>query len=51
MLAYYVEWHVRARLKPMLVDDEYLDEANSTHLSPVANALRCDHAKAKDKTK
>ncbi|MBK7238570.1 MAG: hypothetical protein IPI02_24400 [Sterolibacteriaceae bacterium] len=24
MLAYYVEWHMRARLLPMLFDDEYL---------------------------
>ena len=30
MLAYYVEWHMRERLKPMLFDDEYLDEASAT---------------------
>jgi transposase len=51
MLAYYVEWHMRARLKPMLFDDEYLDEASATRASPVAKAVRSDHAKAKDKTK
>lgn len=51
MLAYYVEWHMRQRLKPMLFDDEYLDEANTTRASPVAKALRSDHAKAKDSTK
>jgi len=51
MLAYYVEWHMRARLKPMLFDDEYLDEASATRASPVAKAVRSDHAKAKDATK
>jgi hypothetical protein len=51
MLAYYVEWHMRARLKPMLFDDEYLDEASSTRASPVAKAVRSDHAKAKDASK
>ena len=29
MLAYYVEWHMRERLKPMLFDDEHLDEASA----------------------
>ena len=51
MLAYYVEWHMRERLKPMLFDDEYLDEASATRASPVAKAIRSDHAKAKDATK
>jgi len=51
MLAYYVEWHMRTRLKPMLFDDEYLDEASATRASPVAKAARSDHAKAKDTTK
>jgi hypothetical protein len=27
MLAYYVEWHMRRRLKPMLFDDEFIDAA------------------------
>ena len=49
MLAYYVEWHMRERLKPMLFDDEYLDEASATRASPVAKAVRSDHAKAKAK--
>ncbi len=40
MLAYYVEWHMRARLKPMLFDDEHLDEASATCASPVAKAVR-----------
>ncbi len=51
MLAYYVEWHMRRRLKPMLFDDEYLDEASATRASPVLKAVRSDHAKAKDTTK
>jgi hypothetical protein len=51
MLAYYVEWHMRERLKPMLFDDEYLAEANAARVSPVAKALRSAHAKTKDKSK
>lgn len=51
MLAYYVEWQMRRRLKSMLFDDEYLDEASATRASPVAKAVRSDHAKAKDQTK
>jgi hypothetical protein len=51
MLAYYVEWHMRARLKPMLFDDEYLDEASASRVSPVVKAVRSEHAKAKDATK
>jgi transposase len=48
MLAYYVEWHMRARLKPMLFDDEHLDEAGAARASPVAKAIRSAHALAKD---
>jgi len=51
MLAYYVEWHMRERLKPMLFDDEYLDEASASRVSPVAKAVRSEHAKAKDARK
>jgi hypothetical protein len=51
MLAYYVEWHMRARLKPMLFDDEHLDEASASRASPVAKAVRSEHAKAKDASK
>ena len=51
MLAYYVEWHMRERLKPMLFDDEYIDEASAARASPVAKALRSEHAKAKDASK
>jgi Transposase DDE domain len=51
MLAYYVEWHMRERLKPMLFDDEYLSEASATRASPVAKAVRSEQAKAKDASK
>ena len=51
MLAYYVEWHMRARLKPMLFDDEHLDEASASRASPVLKAVRSEHAKTKDATK
>jgi hypothetical protein len=51
MLAYYVEWHLRERLKPMLFDDEFLEPANATRPSPVAKARRSAHAKAKDASK
>jgi len=42
---------MRKRLKPMLFDDEYLDEASVTRASPVLKAVRSDHAKAKDASK
>lgn len=48
MLAYYVEWHMRERLKSMLFDDEYLDEANASRASPVLKAVRSEHAQRKD---
>ncbi|HSI58697.1 MAG TPA: IS1634 family transposase [Ideonella sp.] len=48
VLAYYVEWHMRARLKPLLFDDEYLDEASASRASPVLKAVRSEHAKNKD---
>jgi hypothetical protein len=51
MLAYYVQWHMRSRLKPMLFDDEYLDEASASRASPVAKAVRSEQAKAKDASK
>ena len=51
MLAYYVEWHMRERLKPMLFDDEHIDEASAVRASPVAKALRSEHATAKDASK
>jgi len=51
MLAYYVQWHMRERLKPMLFDDEYLDEASSSRPSPVLKAVRSSHAKLKDSSR
>ena len=48
MLAYYVAWHMRVRLKPMLFDDEHLDEASAGRASSVVKAIRSVHAKAKD---
>src|SRR4030095_30667 len=51
MLAYYVEWHMRECLKPMLFDDEFIEQAQAARASPVNKALRSEHAKAKDATK
>jgi hypothetical protein len=48
MLAYYVEWHMRQHLKPMLFDDEQLDVASASRISAVTKAHRSEHAKAKD---
>jgi hypothetical protein len=50
MLAYYVEWHMRERLKPVLFDDEYLHQASASRPSPVAKAVRSRHAKDASKT-
>ncbi|MDW3689215.1 IS1634 family transposase [Cupriavidus sp. CV2] len=51
MLAYYVEWHMREKLKPMLFDDEYVELARAARPSPVAKARRSDQAKIKDATR
>ena len=51
MLAYYVEWHMRECLKPMLFDDEFIEQTQAARASPVNKALRSDHAKAKDASK
>lgn len=51
MLAYYVEWHMREKLKPLLFDDEDRDEMQTGRLSPVTKAQRSESAKAKDATK
>lgn len=42
---------MRQRLKPMLFDDEFLDEANASRISPVLKAVRSEHAKAKNASK
>jgi hypothetical protein len=51
MLAYYVEWHMRQKLAPLLFDDHERDEAEATRASIVQPAPRSDAAGAKDKTK
>ena len=48
MLAYYVEWHMRQKLKPMLFDDEELAMQKDKRHSPVQPTERSDHAKSKD---
>lgn len=50
MLAYYVEWHMRRALAPLLFDDEHKDEAEALRESVVAKAQRSPQAKKKDKT-
>jgi transposase len=47
VLAYYVEWHLRQRLKPMLFDDEQLNVASANRISAATKAHRSEHAKAK----
>jgi hypothetical protein len=42
---------VREKLKPMLFDDEYVEQARAARPSPVAKARRSDQAKAKDASK
>ena len=51
MLAYYVEWQMRSRLKPILFDDEEIEDANARRASPVLKAQRSEHAKNKDRTR
>jgi hypothetical protein len=48
MLAYYVEWHMRRALAPVLFDDELRGGPRS---SPVSPAVRSEKAKAKARTK
>lgn len=51
MLAYYVEWHMRRALKPMLFDDEDKKAAEAQRTSIVAPARRSPAAQAKARTK
>ena len=51
MLAYYVEWHMRHDLAPLLFQDEHRAEAEATRPSVVAPAPRSARATAKDRTK
>jgi len=52
MLAYYVEWHMRQKLAPILFDDDDKYSATLKRTSVVAKAQRSDDAilKAKSKT-
>jgi transposase len=51
MLAYYVEWHMRQRLAPLLFDDHEREQAEAARPSIVARAPRSKAAKAKDETR
>jgi DDE family transposase len=50
MLAYYVEWHMRRKLAPMLFDDEDPQGAASSRASVVAPAMVSPSAKRKADT-
>ncbi len=50
MLAYYVEWHMRQRLAPMLFDDTDKDAAEALRTSVVAQAQRSPAAVNKQTT-
>src|SRR5271168_4554805 len=50
MLAYYLEWSLRARLAPMLYDDDDKEAAAALRDSPVAKAQRSPRAVAKKAT-
>jgi transposase len=51
MLAYYVEWHMRQLLAPLLFDDEDKQQAQAARTSIVAPATRSSSAKRKARTK
>jgi 3-oxoacyl-ACP reductase-like protein len=51
MLAYYVEWHMRQRLEPVLFDDEDPAAGRALQSSPVAPAQRSPAAKRKAASK
>ena len=51
MLAYYVEWHMRQALAPILFDDEDKEAAEALRVSIVAPAERSPKAKNKDARK
>src|SRR5580693_402226 len=50
MLAYYLEWHMRQRLAPMLYDDSDKDAAEAQRSSVVAKAERSPAAVTKQTT-
>ena len=51
MLAYYVEWHMRERLKPLLFDDEDPAAAEAARKSVVAPARVSESAQRKAMSK
>ena len=51
MLAYYLEWHMRQALKPILFDDHDKASADAARASIVAKAERSDAANRKAATK
>jgi len=51
MLAYYVEWHMRQLLAPVLFDDDDKRQAQAARTSIVAPATRSSSAKRKARTK
>lgn len=51
MLAYYVEWHMREKLRPMLFNDKDTEDARALRASIVVPAPRSDSASKKDHTK
>jgi Transposase DDE domain len=51
MLAYYLEWHMRQTLAPMLFDDHDRPAGEALRTSPVAKAQPSPAAKRKAKTK
>ncbi len=50
MLAYYVEWHMRSRLAPILFDEDDWEQAQITQES-IVKANKSDSAKAKARKK
>jgi transposase len=50
MLAYYLEWHMRQRLAPMLFDDTHREEVEALRSSVVAQAQRSKAALKKQTT-
>ncbi len=51
MLSYYVEWHMRRALAPMLFDDDDTQAADAARKSIVSPAARSPKAKSKDALK
>ena len=51
MLAYYVEWHMRQRLRPLLFDDDDPAAAEAARISVVAPAKVSDAAREKARSK